>query len=321
MDLADTQIKLLMELQYNFPLDEKPFDIVAGKLNLRTDLVLKETLNLIDSEIIKRVGMYVNFRSKGMEGALIAASIPLDQLDKFRREALHIRELTHNFIRNHPRYNVWYVLKAESKEVLEKRVRDLMEEVKAEDYVILFSKRNLKLSVKYDLIRGISWSKNEKTPEKIPTADELGLNMEFLKALSYPLPIVERPFKALAERFGYREAELVDLISELRSKHVIKDYGATVNGEKVGITENAMLLINTDNIEESCNRIAENLNEATHVVLRESNKPWDYLCYCMLHGRSKAVIREASMKALGITGAKSYMLLYSLDNLKPGIVM
>ena len=148
MDLADTQIKLLMELQYNFPLDEKPFDIVAGKLNLRTDLVLKETLNLIDSEIIKRVGMYVNFRSKGMEGALIAASIPLDQLDKFRREALHIRELTHNFIRNHPRYNVWYVLKAESKEVLEKRFRDLMEEVKDEYYVILFYKSNLKLIVK-----------------------------------------------------------------------------------------------------------------------------------------------------------------------------
>lgn len=65
----------------------------------------------------------------------------------------------------------------------------------------------------------------------------------------------------------------MDLISELRSKHVIKDYGATVNGEKVGITENAMLLINTDNIEESCNRIAENLNEATHVVLRKAISP------------------------------------------------
>ncbi|AWS00616.1 Lrp/AsnC family transcriptional regulator [Metallosphaera hakonensis JCM 8857 = DSM 7519] len=310
-----------MELQYNFPLDERPFTIVSDRLKLSLDVTLKEIIGLIDAEVIKRVGMYVNFRSKGMEGALIAASIPLDQLDKFRREALHIRELTHNFIRNHPRYNVWYVLKAESKETLERKVQDLMEDVKAEDYVILFSKRNLKLSVKYDVVKGISWSKTEKTPEKIPTADELGLNMELLKSLSYPLPVVERPFKPLADKFGYKEDELVDLISELRSKHVIKDYGATINGEKVGIVENAMLLINTEDIETSCNRIAENLNEATHVVLRESNKPWDYLCYCMLHGKNKAVIKEAAMKALGITGAKSYMLLYSLDNLKPGIVM
>uniref|UniRef100_A0A0F2LPX9 Siroheme decarboxylase AsnC-like ligand binding domain-containing protein n=1 Tax=Candidatus Aramenus sulfurataquae TaxID=1326980 RepID=A0A0F2LPX9_9CREN len=102
---------------------------------------------------------------------------------------------------------------------------------------------------------------------------------------------------------------------------MIKDYGATLNGEKVGIKENAMLLINTDNVEDSCVQIAEKLYEATHVVLRESNKPWDYLCYCMLHGKDKSVIRDAAKNAIQITNAKSYMLLYSLENLKPGIVM
>ncbi|QKR01012.1 Lrp/AsnC family transcriptional regulator [Metallosphaera tengchongensis] len=310
-----------MELQYNFPLTTNPFQVIADKLKMSQDYVISQTTALIDAEVIKRVGMYVNFRSKGMEGALIAASIPLENLEKFRREALHIRELTHNFVRNHPRYNVWYVLKADSKESLERRVRDLMEDVRAEDYVILFSKKNLKLAVKYDIIRGISWSKSERTPDKIPTAEELGLNMEFLKALSLPLPITERPFKHLAEKFAYTEEELVDLLQELRKKHVIKDYGATLNGDKVGINENAMLLINTENIEDSCTRIADNLHEATHVVLRESNKRWDYLCYCMLHGRDKQVIREASLNAIRITGARSYMLLYSLENLKPGIVM
>ncbi|MEM0113180.1 MAG: Lrp/AsnC family transcriptional regulator [Metallosphaera sp.] len=321
ISLSDVQKNLVMELQYNFPVDETPFNVIADRTKLSLHDTLREIKNLIDLEVIKRIGMYVNFRVKGMEGALVAASIPLDQLDKFRREALHIRELTHNYIRNHPRYNVWYVIKAQNREALEKEVRYLMENVNTNDYIILFSKKNLKLSVKYDIIRGISWSKAEMPPDRIPTADELGLNMELLKSLSYPLPITERPFKSIAERFGYKEGDLVELISDLRKKHVIKDYGATINGDKVGITENAMLLINTDSFEVACNNIAENLNEATHVVLRESDKPWDYLCYCMLHGKDKSVIREASAKALRVTGAKSYMLLYSLDNLKPGIVM
>ncbi|NON63322.1 Lrp/AsnC family transcriptional regulator, partial [Acidianus sp. RZ1] len=227
----------------------------------------------------------INFRAKGMESALIAADIPVDNLEKYRRIALGIRELTHNFIRNHPRFNVWLVLKANSREELDRNIVELMKQVEARDYITLYSKKSLKLSVKYDIIRGISWSKNNDVPGKIPTADELGVSKEFLKALSLPFPITNRPFRDISEKFGYTEEELVDLIVELRRKHVIKDYGATLNGEKVGIKENGMLLFDTENLESACNEIALNLEEATHVVLRESDKKWDYLCYCMLHGK------------------------------------
>lgn len=321
MEISDIDKKLLMELEYNFPIDTRPYEKIADKLNLSENYVINRVKDLIDNEIIKRIGMYVNFRAKGMEGALVAADIPLDNLEKYRKMSLGIRELTHNFIRNHPKYNVWLVIKAESREKLNKNIENIMEDAGAKDYVILYSKKNLKLSVKYDIIKGVSWSKSEGIPDKVPTADEIGLNKELLKSLSMPLPINERPFMEIAKKFGYNEEDIVELIKDLKKIHVIKDYGATLNGEKVGINDNAMLLINTENEEYSCIKIAEELYEATHVVLRESNKPWDYLCYCMLHGKDKKVINEAAKHAINITGAKSYMLLYSLDNLKPGIVM
>ncbi|ARM77108.1 AsnC family protein [Acidianus manzaensis] len=310
-----------MELEYNFPLSSTPYLDLSSKLGIREDELLSRIKTLIDNEIIKRIGMYINFRAKGMEGALVAADIPLDNLEKYRRISLGIHELTHNFIRNHPRYNVWLVIKAENRNQLDKKIESLMEEVNARDYVTLYSKKSLKLSVKYDIIRGISWSQVEELAEKVPTAEELGINKELLKQLSLPLPIVKRPFEDIAKKFNMSEDELVDLIYEMKKKHVVKDYGATLNGEKVGIKENAMLLLNTDNIEEGCNNIALNLREATHVVLRESNKPWDYLCYCMLHGRDKPTIYTAVKKAIELTNARSYMLLFSLDNLKPGIVI
>ncbi|MEJ2776720.1 Lrp/AsnC family transcriptional regulator [Sulfolobaceae archaeon RB850M] len=314
-------LKLIMELEYNFPFSERPFQIIAERLGLREEEIVYKVKELIDNEVVKRIGMYVSFRAKGMESALVAAQISLDNLEKFRKIALGIKELTHNYIRNHPKYNVWYVIKAENREKLNENIKKLMDEVNCKDYVILYSKKSLKLSVKYDVIRGISYSENTEIHERIPTAEELGIPKELLKELSYPLTVSERPFSKIAEKFYMSESELVELIKELYEKGVIKDYGATVNGEKVGITENAMMLINSDDIESSCYSLAKDLREATHVVLRESDKRWDYLCYAMIHARNKQLIFETARKAAKITNAKSYMLLFSLENLKPGIVI
>lgn len=321
MELTEQDKKLLMELEYNFPLSPTPYAEISEKIGMKEDEIINKIKIFVDNEIIKRIGMYINFRAKGMDGALVAADIPLESLEKYRRMSLGIRELTHNFIRNHPRYNVWFVIKAENRDSLNKKIENLMKEASANDYIILYSKQSLKLSVKYDIIKGISWSDNNEIPDKVPTAEEMGINKELLKELSMPLPIVKRPFEKISKEFNISEEELIDLIHELKKKHVVKDYGATLNGEKVGIKENAMLLLNTENLEEGCKNIAINLKEATHVVLRESNKPWDYLCYCMIHGKDKLVISEAVKKAINITNAKSYMLLFSLENLKPGLVI
>jgi len=321
MELSEVDKKLVMELEYHFPFTETPFSEIASRLNLKENEVIEKTKELVGNEVIKRIGMYVNFRAKGMEGALVATDIPVENLEKYRKITLSIKELTHNYIRNHPKYNVWFVLKSENKERLKENVEKIVKESGGRDYVILYSKKNLKLSVKYDIIRGVSYSEPDQIHEKIPTAEELGIPKELLKDLSYPLQITNRPFKQIAEKYNMKESELVELIKELKEKGVIKDYGATVNGDKVGIRENAMMLVNSNDIESSCYSLAKNLKEATHVVLRESDKRWDYLCYAMIHGANKKIIFEVAKKGVDITKAKSYMLLFSLDNLKPGIVI
>ncbi|MCG2909255.1 MAG: Lrp/AsnC family transcriptional regulator, partial [Stygiolobus sp.] len=208
-------LKLIMELEYNFPFSERPFQIIAERLGLREEEIVYKVKELIDNEVVKRIGMYVSFRAKGMESALVAAQISLDNLEKFRKIALGIKELTHNYIRNHPKYNVWYVIKAENREKLNENIKKLMDEVNCKDYVILYSKKSLKLSVKYDVIRGISYSENTEIHERIPTAEELGIPKELLKELSYPLTVSERPFSKIAEKFNMSESELVELIKEL----------------------------------------------------------------------------------------------------------
>ncbi|MCH4814431.1 MAG: Lrp/AsnC family transcriptional regulator [Saccharolobus sp.] len=323
-EISDIDKEILMKLEYNFPFDPQPFKIISEELKISEEELLNRIKKLLEDGIVKRIGMYVSFRAKGMDGALIAARIPQDKIEKFRKIALGIKELTHNYVRDHPKYNIWFVLKASDRDTLNKNVKELLSQVDCNDYVILYSKRTLKLSVKYDVIRGVSWSPNNtiKSLNKVPTAEELGIDKQLLTELSYPLKISQRPFKEIAEKHKMKEDELIELVRELYDKNVIKDYGATLNGEKIGIVENGMVLLDTSNIEKSCEKLALNIPEATHVVLRESNdEDWKYLCYSMIHASRKETIRNVAKEISKETDSRSYMILFSLENLKPGIVI
>ncbi len=314
--LSDLDKEILMALEYDFPLDKEPYKVLAQRFGLTETELLEKIKNYIHDGIVKRIGMYVSFRAKGMDSALVAARIPENKIDLFRRRALGIKEITHNYIRTHPRYNVWYVIKAENRDSLNNKIKSLMDEVGAIEYVILYSEQTLKLSVKFDVIRGISYSEGYVPRDE----GKVDVDTEVLKALSYPLPLVPRPFKELADRLGMTEDDLLDIISKLRDRGAIRDYGATLNGEKVGIKENGMLMISSNNLVESCEKLA-GIRETTHVVLRSSDKPWDYLCYAMLHAKSKRLILDVARNIVSELDVKNYMILFSTENLKPGIVI
>lgn len=57
------------------------------------------------------------------------------------------------------------------------------------------------------------------------------------KVLNYiqlDLPLSQRPFKALAQKIGVSEENLLKKISELKGKGLIRDFAARVNHKKLG---------------------------------------------------------------------------------------
>lgn len=129
---------------------------------------------------------------------------------------------------------------------------------------------------------------------------------------------MERPYREVAERYGYREEELVDLIRELYRKRVLRNIGATLEGRRVGITWDGMVVIKGS--EEDCERIAMEIPEATHVVYRTPlNGEWSYRAYFMVHADDKGKIEAVARRASEMLGGKYYRILYSVENLKPGI--
>jgi len=93
-----------------------------------------------------------------MISALVALRVSDGLIDQVASEINKDSQVTHNFLRVHDRYNIWYVTKAGSREELEGKVMRIVNGfgLRLEDYVILYAERTYKIDVKFDLYEGES---------------------------------------------------------------------------------------------------------------------------------------------------------------------
>jgi len=313
---------LLMELQYRFPLTPDPIGDVAGRLGISGEEAVARLKALARRGVLKRIGFYYNYRAQRKVAVLAAFAAGSNYgvlAEMFRRDP----DVTHNYLRDHPLYNVWAVIKRGSREELLEEVRRAAEASGSKAWVALFSKKTYKLSVKYDLYEGVSRSgRYWRVAEKPPAPEELGVN-PLLPKLVRVLPVSLDPYRSAAERLGLTVEEVVEQARLLLEKGVLMDPGAALDGHKAGFTENAMIVMEPGELGEdgTCRRAAE-LEYSTHVVLRESHPPgaWRHVCYFMAHAVDKSKISMMLEEAREKCRPRDVMAIFSLADLKPGAV-
>ena len=317
--LSDFEKRLLYELQYDFPLTTTPFDDVARRLNADVEEVLETVRKLMEKKIIKRIGFTVNYKAMGKVAALVGVKAPKrEDVERLKEALLSHPEVTHNYLRDDPDYQVWFTYKAKSVEDLRREVKEILEGMGFYDYVILPSKKVCKVSVRYDPIRGIAWSPLTPQKDRVPTPEELGLPSDFPKAVSRLKP-VRRPYKEVAEKFGMNEDEVIENVKKLLEEGVLRNPGASVDGDKIGFKYNVMVVMRTNNDLETCERIAKEVPEASHVVARYVEEKWPYPVYFVLHATRKELTEDVIQRVIDKFKPEDYRKLYSLDNLKPGV--
>jgi len=318
--LGDFEKSLLYELQYNFPITPTPFDEVAQRLGVDVDTVLKKTKELMDSKIIKRIGYTVNYKSMGKVAALVGVKVGGEEDVKKLEEALKDNpEVTHNYLRDDPDYQVWFTIKARNLDELKKEVKNILHPLGFRRYVILPSKRVCKVSVKYDPIRGIAWSPFVPQKDDVPRPEELGLPKDLPKDVARLRP-VRRPYRSVAEKYGMSEEEVVEKVKLMLKEGILRNPGASVDGEKIGFKYNVMVVMRTDDDLATCERVAREVPEASHVVARHVGPEWPYPVYFVLHGTRKDIVENVAKRVIETFKPEAYRKLYSLRNLKPGVV-
>ena len=310
---------ILYELQYNFPLTPTPFDDVAHAVGSSVDEVLERVKRLMNDKIIKRIGFTVNYKSMGKVAALVGVKVrDRSDVDFLRDALMNNPEVTHNYLRDDPDYQVWFTIKSKDFESLREEVRKILEPRGLNDYVILPSKKVCKVSVRYDTVRGIAWSPYVPQKDRVPRPEELGLPKELPKDVSRLKP-VRRPYAEVAEKYGMSEDEVVEKVKLMLKEGILRNPGASVDGDKLGFKYNAMIVMKVKDDVGVCKEIAEGVPEASHVVARYVEEKWPYPVYFVLHAVRKDLVEEVASRVIERVRPEDFRKLYSIENLKPGV--
>lgn len=311
--------ELLMEVQYSFPLDVEPFDRLAQRLERSEKAVMNAVKRLRQRGTIARLGVQLNYKalSDVKVAALVGAEVGKKRIAIVARR-INALGVKHNFLRDHEVYNLWYTVKASTRDELASKVKKLMERCRVGNYVVLPSKRVYKMDVKYDLAQGISWSDRGLEAEEVPLIEELGLDLRLLQALESRFRVVKRPFKAAAKKHRMSEDELVELLMELIGNRVVRDFGAVLNSRKVGFRENCMVMLDVEPGKEqkTCMRLLKEYPQITHLVERYAPRNWKYPVYFMVHAKEREPLEAITEEVLGMPGVRDVCGLYSIRNLK-----
>jgi DNA-binding Lrp family transcriptional regulator len=108
--------QLLNDYQQDFPLSARPYLDIADALGVTEADVLSAFAELNNNNFISRIGPVIPPNHIGVS-ALIAMSVPKQQLQAVADKISAYREVNHNYEREH-RLNLWFVVIASDAEHL-----------------------------------------------------------------------------------------------------------------------------------------------------------------------------------------------------------
>ena len=143
------------------------------------------------------------------------------------------------------------------------------------------------------------------------------LEKKIIHELQQDLPVVKRPFAAVAERVGISEAELLDKVREFVADDIIRRFGATLRHQRTGFDANAMVVWEVDPEKaEEVGTIFASFREVSHCYQRPAMKDWPYRLFTMIHGSSPEVCRQIAKRMADAAGVEHYDLLFTEEELK-----
>lgn len=114
--LSHLHKQLLNDYQHDFPLSARPYQDIADMLGVTEAEVLSAFTELNDNNLISRIGPVIPPNHIGVS-ALVAMSVPKQQLQAVADTVSAYPEVNHNYEREH-RLNLWFVVIASDAEHL-----------------------------------------------------------------------------------------------------------------------------------------------------------------------------------------------------------
>ncbi len=287
---------LLNDYQHAFPLVSEPFGDLARELDSDVETVLNHVQALKENGTISRIGPVFKPNTVGVS-TLAAISVPPAELEHYAHIVNRFSQVNHNYEREHT-INLWFVLTAADQLELDATINQIEQQTGREVLVLpLLKEYHIDLGFNlHHLNQNKSFSeqsllKKLSTPEVIKPRD-IADARELITAIQGGLPLVEKPYLALANKLKLTEAEVIKKLKRLIHSGAIKRFGVIVRHHEIGYKANAMVV--WDVPDEQIDLLGENLGNESCVTLcyqrpRVAHR-WPYNLFCMIHGRDRGEV-------------------------------
>lgn len=148
MDATDKSI--INRIQSDFPIDARPYRVIAQELNLEEKEVINRIKAMKDKGIIRRMGGNFVPHKVGFVSTLCAAKVPEDKIDDFAAVVNRYTGVTHNYQREND-FNIWFTFIAESREVIAQNLDQISKETGVDTILNLPATKVFKIKAQFEV--------------------------------------------------------------------------------------------------------------------------------------------------------------------------
>ena len=293
--------------QGGFPVTPNPFEPAAAALRERgvdvTGPELCDRIRTLDEEgILSRFGALVNAEEIGGAASLVAMHAPEDRFDEIVETMNEFREVAHNYEREHPHLNVWFVVSVADHPDPDKDGDDRVEEVLAEIEAAT-GQETYNLPKQQEFHVGAKFLVDGPIPEGDIDLSDLGPAVEasgrptltpeerdLVVEIQGGLPITETPYADVAAAIDADVEWVVETIKRFNVEGKVRRVGVIPNHYALGYTENGMTVWDVpEEVLPEVGPAVASLEFVTHCYERPRHAGvWEYNFFAMTHGRTEA---------------------------------
>jgi DNA-binding Lrp family transcriptional regulator len=312
---------LLGWMQVTVPLVPQPFAALGRATGLAEDEVLARVRRLVEDGTIRQIGAILDTRRLGYNSTLAAFHVGDESLEAVAGRISAHPGVSHNYGRVH-HYDLWFTLAVPSGRDAEAEVRRLAGETGVDDWLYLPALRVFKLRTFFRLQDGHLGQDNpagsaaDSGPS--PAREPVPADVPYLRALQDELPLVPRPFAAIAHGHALDEGELLVRAQELQAAGIVRRYCAVLRHRRAGYRANGMACWVVPEADiEAAGRLAARCPEVSHCYQRPAYPPhWPYTLFTMIHGRNRAEVEVVVVELAEALGIDRFEVLYSTREFK-----
>jgi siroheme decarboxylase len=311
--------RLLNEIQWVFPLVDRPYLEIANGYDISEEDVMHRIAFMKNMGIIRQINAIFDTRRLGYKSTLVAFAVRHDKLDDVAEKVNEHPGVSHNYERDHE-YNMWFTLAVPPGSDMKQELDRMASFEGVIKHRVLPTLKLYKIGVRLDMVN--------KDPDKLePTEKVKHLNPEkvklterdiqFIRELQKDLSVVPEPFKELANNLGITTAELFAKAAEYENTGIMRRFAAILRHREAGFVANGMVVwhVPDNKVDEVGFRLAA-FPQVSHCYRRPVYPDWRFNLFSMVHARTLQAAEKIAAEMSETVGIKDYQILFSSREFK-----